>query len=207
MKAIEFEALVARETLYIMQERSEADKRVHKVGFTKNANGSGKRAKSFETSHASGVDIPYERKVFNAPLVERDVHSVLQRYRQKLGEFFTCDLNHTKNVMDFAAAVSDTLHGCHEPISRQGMADKLIEAIEHEVKNGREDASAMPDSQDHIKLALDQGFLYTGDATTWVKQKSVWIYYQRYCDKRHLLLISRQDFYDKLKERMTGFKS
>ncbi|KAJ3051202.1 hypothetical protein HK102_012111, partial [Quaeritorhiza haematococci] len=131
MKAVEFEALDAQETLYVMKERSEADKRVHKVGFTKNTN-AGKRAKSFQTSHASGVDIIYERKVFNAPLVERDVHSILHRYRQQRGEFFTCELQHTKKVIKFAAAVSDTLHGCHESISEERMAAKLIEAIRNE---------------------------------------------------------------------------
>ncbi|KAJ3081077.1 hypothetical protein HK102_002602 [Quaeritorhiza haematococci] len=174
MKGIEFEALVPRETLYVMQERAEADKRVHKVGFTKNANGSGKRAKSFETSHASGVDIHYERKVFNAPLVERDVHSILHRYRQQRDEFFMCDLHHTKNVIDYAAAVSNTLHGCHEPISREDMGDKLIEAIEREKAKKR--VSNQPTTTTPIKPIQDPELTdWLSESVTYCPGRVEWV--------------------------------
>ncbi|KAJ3063727.1 hypothetical protein HK102_008401, partial [Quaeritorhiza haematococci] len=179
MKADEFEALVARETLYVMQERSEADKRVHKVGFTKNSEGSGKRKKSFLTSHASGVDILYERKVFNAPLVERDVHSILNRYRQQRGEFFACDLQHTTNMIDFTAAVSDTLHGCHESISREDMGEKLNAAIDLEIARKRTKvnptntaAITSTNPGDTFKAWLNASVTYSPGHIEWVSKIS-----------------------------------
>ncbi|KAJ3080365.1 hypothetical protein HK102_003110 [Quaeritorhiza haematococci] len=73
-------------------------------------------------------------------------------------------------------------------------------------KGCQEWTAALSDSQDHILVAVDEGFVYTGATTTWVKQLTVWTYYQQYCIQRRLTIPGQQIFYDKLRERMTGFK-
>ncbi|KAJ3063465.1 hypothetical protein HK102_008465, partial [Quaeritorhiza haematococci] len=123
MKTKLYEDVSRDEHVYVMKESAELHNHKHKVGKTINLPN---RKSNMETSHASPVDFVHHVATSNATIVEHTVHYVLQRYHHSK-EFFNCEMKHSINMIDFLAAVIDTLKGCYEFISREEIAEKLHE--------------------------------------------------------------------------------
>lgn len=97
-----------------------------KVGKTKDA--VKKRIKGFQTGNMNDIQVLLDFKTSNADLLERTVHYILDRYRCNSNrEFFDCDVNFIKTVVETIGKVIDTLKSCYQQITKEQILTKLSE--------------------------------------------------------------------------------
>ena len=97
-----------------------------KVGKTKDA--VKKRIKGLQTGNMNDIQVLLDFKTSNADLLERTVHYILDRYRCNSNrEFFDCDVNFIKTVVETIGKVIDTLKSCYQQITKEQILTKLSE--------------------------------------------------------------------------------
>jgi phage anti-repressor protein len=97
-----------------------------KVGKTKDA--VKKRIKGLQTGNMNDIQVLLDFKTSNADLLERTVHYILDRYRCNSNrEFFDCDVDFIKTVVETIGKVIDTLKSCYQQITREEILAKLSE--------------------------------------------------------------------------------
>ncbi len=97
-----------------------------KVGKTKDA--VKKRIKGLQTGNINDIQVLLDFKTSNADLLERTVHYILDRYRCNSNrEFFDCDIEYIKTIVETIGKVIDTLKSCYQNITKDQILDKLSE--------------------------------------------------------------------------------
>lgn len=97
-----------------------------KVGKTKDA--VKKRIKGLQTGNMNDIQVLLDFKTSNADLLERTVHYILERYRCNSNrEFFDCDVDFIKTIVETIGKVVDTLKSCYQQITREEILAKLSE--------------------------------------------------------------------------------
>jgi hypothetical protein len=100
----------------------------YKVGRTKNAMN---RFKNLQTGNYSDIEIILEKKTSNNVLLERIIHNILDKYRcESNREFFDCNIEYMKNIVNISCNIVDTLLSTMENISIQDIQDKICENLE-----------------------------------------------------------------------------
>ena len=95
-----------------------------KVGKTKDA--VKKRIKGLQTGNMNDIEMLLDFKTSNADLLEKTVHYILDRYRCNSNrEFFDCDIDYIKIVVNVIGNTIDTLKSCYQNISKDELLDKL----------------------------------------------------------------------------------
>jgi len=95
-----------------------------KVGKTKDA--VKKRIKGLQTGNMNDIEMLLDFKTSNADLLEKSVHYILDRYRCNSNrEFFDCDIDYIKIVVNIIGNTIDTLKSCYQNISKDELLDKL----------------------------------------------------------------------------------
>jgi len=97
-----------------------------KVGKTKDA--VKKRIKGLQTGNMNDIQVLLDFKTSNADLLERTVHYILDRYRCNSNrEFFDCDVDFIKTIVETIGKVIDTLKSCYQNITKDQILNKLLE--------------------------------------------------------------------------------
>jgi phage anti-repressor protein len=95
-----------------------------KVGKTKDA--VKKRIKGLQTGNMNDIQVLLDFKTSNADLLEKTVHYILERYRCNSNrEFFDCDVEFIKTIVEICGKVVDTLKSCYHQISKEQILNKL----------------------------------------------------------------------------------
>jgi len=95
-----------------------------KVGKTKDA--VKKRIQGLQTGNMNDIEMLLDFKTSNADLLEKSVHYILDRYRCNSNrEFFDCNIDYIKIVVNIIGNTIDTLKSCYQNISKDELLDKL----------------------------------------------------------------------------------
>jgi prophage antirepressor-like protein len=95
-----------------------------KVGKTKDT--VTKRIKGLQTGNVNNIEIILDFPTSNPDLLEKCVHYILDRYRCNSNrEFFDCDVNYIKTIVNVCGTVIDTLKSSYQHISQEELVDKL----------------------------------------------------------------------------------
>jgi len=72
------------------------------------------------------IEMLLDFKTSNADLLEKSVHYILDRYRCNSNrEFFDCDIDYIKIVVNIIGNTIDTLKSCYQNITQDELLDKL----------------------------------------------------------------------------------
>jgi hypothetical protein len=137
-----FEQVPRLDHVYIHKAAAEEESDCHKIGKTANVS---RRESQLNTSLARGGKMVYSRATFNADIVEKVAAVVLKRYHY-WREHYQCRAYHSSNILDVICVVLDTLASCHENISREGMIDRVLQAVSDLLEDSPEESAE--DSQD-----------------------------------------------------------
>jgi prophage antirepressor-like protein len=110
-----------------------------KVGKTKDA--VKKRIRGLQTGNMNDIEMLLDFKTSNADLLEKTVHYILDRYRCNSNrEFFDCDIDYIKIVVNIIGNTIDTLKSCYQNISKDELLDKLNENLgtDYDIVNNME---------------------------------------------------------------------
>jgi prophage antirepressor-like protein len=95
-----------------------------KVGKTKDT--VNKRIRGLQTGNVNNIEILLDFKTSNPDLLEKNVHYILDRYRCNSNrEFFDCDINYIKTIVEICGNVIDTLKSTYQHISKDDLFEKL----------------------------------------------------------------------------------
>jgi prophage antirepressor-like protein len=95
-----------------------------KVGKTKDC--VSKRIKGLQTGNVNNIEIILDFPTSNSDLLEKCVHYILDRYRCNSNrEFFDCDVNYIKTIVNVCGTVIDTLKSSYQHISQEELVSKL----------------------------------------------------------------------------------
>jgi prophage antirepressor-like protein len=95
-----------------------------KVGKTKDA--VNKRIKGLQTGNVNDIEILLDFPTSNADLLEKCAHYILDRYRCNSNrEFFDCDINYIKTIIEICGNMIDTLKSSYQHISKDELVKKL----------------------------------------------------------------------------------
>ena len=105
-----------------------------KVGKTKDA--VNKRIRGLQTGNVNNIETLFDFKTSNPDLLEKCAHYILDRYRCNSNrEFFDCDINYIKTIVEICGSVIDTLKSTYQHISKDELVQKLkSNGIEIEVE-------------------------------------------------------------------------
>ena len=96
----------------------------YKVGKTKDA--VNKRIRGLQTGNVNNIEILLDFKTSNPDLLEKCAHYILDRYRCNSNrEFFDCDINYIKTIVEICGNVIDTLKSTYQHISKDELVEKL----------------------------------------------------------------------------------
>ncbi|KAJ3054520.1 hypothetical protein HK102_011499, partial [Quaeritorhiza haematococci] len=88
------------------------------------------RIKGMQTGNASNIELLFSFATSNPALLEKNVHYILNRYRQEAKrEFFDCDPDFVEMVISLAGEMIDTLKSCYEHISTDALINKINENL------------------------------------------------------------------------------
>ena len=95
-----------------------------KVGKTKDA--VNKRIRGLQTGNVNNIEILLDFKTSNPDLLEKCAHYILDRYRCNSNrEFFDCDINYIKTIVEICGNVINTLKSTYQHISKGELVEKL----------------------------------------------------------------------------------
>ena len=95
-----------------------------KVGKTKDI--VQKRVKGLQTGNVEDIQVLLDYRTSNPDVLERMVHYVLDRYRCNSNrEFFDCNVDYIKMVINVAGKTLDTLKSTYQHISEDQLLEKL----------------------------------------------------------------------------------
>jgi prophage antirepressor-like protein len=96
----------------------------YKVGKTKDA--VNKRIRGLQTGNVDNIQVLLDFKTSNPDLLEKNVHYILDRYRCNSNrEFFDCDINYIKTVVEICGNMLNTLKSTYQHISTEELFEKL----------------------------------------------------------------------------------
>lgn len=133
-----------------------------KVGKTKDA--VKKRIKGLQTGNMNDIQVLLDFKTSNADLLEKTVHYILERYRCNSNrEFFDCDVEFIKTIVEICGKVVDTLKSCYHQISKEEILNKLKSSINLEIDANHTDdisESALARQSSDMTALTQQSDLY-----------------------------------------------
>ena len=95
-----------------------------KVGKTKDA--VNKRIRGLQTGNVNNIEILLDFRTSNPDLLEKCAHYILDRYRCNSNrEFFDCDINYIKTIVEVCGNVINTLKSTYQHISKGELVEKL----------------------------------------------------------------------------------
>ena len=95
-----------------------------KVGKTKDT--VNKRIRGLQTGNVNNIEILLDFKTSNPDLLEKCAHYILDRYRCNSNrEFFDCDINYIKTIVEICGNVINTLKSTYQHISKDEIVEKL----------------------------------------------------------------------------------
>ena len=95
-----------------------------KVGKTKDT--VTKRIRGLQTGNMNDIEVLLDFETSNPDLLEKCVHYILDRYRCNSNrEFFDCDVNYIKTIVEICGNVIDTLKSTYQHISKEELVEKL----------------------------------------------------------------------------------
>ena len=124
-----YEEVAKLDHAYIFKEIAEMANEIHKIGKAKDVT---TRLNQLNTGSAQGIIKLYERTTHYAPVVEAIVKIVMKRYHFKsMGgcEHYNSFVEHSRDVIDIASVVIDTLASSYEFIDRMVLFDKVVEKL------------------------------------------------------------------------------
>lgn len=96
----------------------------YKIGKTKTT--VKKRIKGLQTGNVNDIEIIFDYETNNADLLEKCVHYTLHKYRLRDNrEFFECDLNYIKTVIEILGNTLHTLKTSFEDTDINEISDQL----------------------------------------------------------------------------------
>jgi phage anti-repressor protein len=138
-----------------------------KVGKTKDC--VSKRIKGLQTGNVNNIEIILDYPTCNADLLEKNVHFILERYRCNSNrEFFDCNIDFIKKVVQTCGKVIDTLKSCYHHISDDEFVSKLKEChieIHHfnEEEQSPQSINSFHDWLDNFIVSKHDGILNLKD--------------------------------------------
>jgi phage anti-repressor protein/transcription termination factor NusB len=97
----------------------------HKCGKTKGT--VKKRIQGLQTGCVDDIQILYDFNCSNEDVLEKVVHYILGHYRSNSNrEHFTCNIQHTKKILDICGIVIDTCKSSFEAITQEELIEKII---------------------------------------------------------------------------------
>ncbi len=127
-----------------------------KVGKTKDI--VQKRVKGLQTGNVEDIQVLLDFKTSNEDILERMVHYVLDRYRCNSNrEFFDCNLEYIKLVINVAGKTIDTLKSTYQHISEEELCERLNITIERE--NAVPPPPSAPPDYETTRNAYNQEFV------------------------------------------------
>jgi phage anti-repressor protein len=102
---------------------------IYKIGLTIR---SGKeRKKDLQTGNINDIEILYEVKTYNSDILERLVHSVLQKYHYSQ-EYYRCNLDYIKMIINISANFMNNLKTTCQVVEKDDILDKIYQMIQGE---------------------------------------------------------------------------
>ncbi|KAJ3074191.1 hypothetical protein HK102_005857, partial [Quaeritorhiza haematococci] len=167
-----------------------------------------------QTGNASNIELLFSFATSNPALLERNVHYILNRYRQEpKHEFFDCDPEFIKRVISLAGETMDTLKSCYEHITNDALIRKVNEnlgatisdipkksnnVVTNFINDAFEFGEELTIHQKYLQLAYDEWKRETGGTIGAVDNKLKTFY-----DKMETVLTARQGV-KKCEVRMAG---
>jgi prophage antirepressor-like protein len=127
-----------------------------KVGKTKDA--VNKRIRGLQTGNVNNIEILLDFKTSNPDLLEKCAHYILDRYRCNSNrEFFDCDINYIKTIVEICGNVVDTLKSSYQHISKEELVEKLKN---NGIEIGIEEVKMNKQENNHLYDWLDENIQY-----------------------------------------------
>lgn len=104
----------------------------YKIGKTKDS--VIKRIKGLQTANVNDIIIIMDCLTCNEDLLEKIVHFILDKYRCSNREFFDCDVEYMKLVVEFVNNNLNTMKSSFDTISKEDLYKKYINNIESTIK-------------------------------------------------------------------------
>jgi len=116
-----YEAIEKTGHVYVIKTDAQG---AYKVGKTKDA--VTKRIRGLQTGNVDNIQVLLDFKTSNPDLLEKNVHYILDRYRCNSNrEFFDCDINYIKTVVEICGNMLNTLKSTYQHISTEELFEKL----------------------------------------------------------------------------------
>jgi hypothetical protein len=123
VRKISYEEIEKRGHVYILKTDGGT-----KVGRTKGV--VDKRKKELQTGNVNDITTLMDFETSNDVVLEKVVHYILDRFRCNHNrEFFDCDIEHLKNVVEISGIVIDTLKSCFDTIPKQELLEKIADKL------------------------------------------------------------------------------
>jgi phage anti-repressor protein len=155
-----------------------------KVGKTKDV---AKRIKGLQTANNKEIEVLIDFKTSNPDLLEKTVHYILERYRCNSNrEFFDCNVEFIKTVVEISGKVMDTLKSCYQQITKEQILNKLSENdinINLELDNKEYQEKQVPKYEyDHDKIVKKfiSDNIMIGDRNNYITKSQLRDIYREY---------------------------
>ena len=154
-----YEAIEKTGHIYVMKTDAQG---AYKVGKTKDL--VSKRVKGLQTGNVNDIEVLLDFQTSNADLIEKCVHYILDRYRCNSNrEFFDCNINYIKIIVETCGNVIDTLKSTYQHISIDELVDKLK-------CNGADlDVQSKDDIEDINSMFVTQHLIKGGEFVKWTE--------------------------------------
>jgi ferritin len=155
-----YEPIVKTGHIYVLKTDAQT---AYKVGKTKDVV---KRVKGMQTGVLNDIRVLFDYKTSNPDLLEKCVHYILERYRSNPNrEFFNCNLDYIKLIVNICGDVIDTLRSTYENITPDEVYTKLKE---HNIVVRQKNTGA-----NVFFKWLDQNIMYSDESNDYVDLQSV----------------------------------
>lgn len=134
-----------------------------------------KRIKGLQTGNVNDIEIIFDCETNNADLLEKCVHDILYKYRCKSNrEFFDCDLNYMKMIIEFVNTTFNTMKSTYQFISKEELYHKYIAKIEElKQKYDIDDYEEIEEEDYEVKQLLRENYCYSNDKKDFILFKEI----------------------------------
>ncbi|KAJ3083992.1 hypothetical protein HK102_000807, partial [Quaeritorhiza haematococci] len=151
-----------------------------KVGKTKNID---QRVKGLQTANTNDVKVLLSFPTCDPDLLERSVHTFLDRYRSNsYREFFDCDAKYIQTVVKVTGTFIDTMGSAYEAITEDELMAKMGERLC--IKNLPPPSKAF--KKDVYQLFLDEKTVPVArdDKDAWIQPLQFYAHFKTWCQER-----------------------
>lgn len=145
----------------------------YKIGKTKNS--VEKRRMGLQTGNVNDIEIMFDCETNNADLLERIVHDILSQYRCKSNrEFFDCDLDYIKMIIEYTNTTFNTMKSTFQYISKEELHHIYTNNLENiKQKYYIESYKESTDENYKVFKLLRKHFCFSQDKKDFVKLKDI----------------------------------